>query len=239
MLNFLAVVVLLLSAAPDFTNDKIDHTFIISFNNKVGNNDLHLDSQNYRNSFGEIFTVHQFKYYISNIELRDSISGDSEKFPDKYFLIDEGDSMSKIISLNTSLPHITSIKFMIGVDSLKNVSGVQSGDLDPAKGMFWTWNTGYIMAKLEGESPSAQTAGHRFSFHAGGYKKDENTARVVVLKLPQQQRNNVMIEADAAKWFDALHEIKIEAAPACHEPGKLAVMLADNYSEMFSIPQNK
>jgi hypothetical protein len=44
--------------------------------------------------------------------------------------------------LNTSLKNITAIKFLLGVDSLKNVSGIQTGALDPAKGMFWTWNTG-------------------------------------------------------------------------------------------------
>jgi hypothetical protein len=50
---------------------------------------------------------------------------------------------------------ITGIRFLLGVDSARNVSGIQTGALDPARGMFWTWNSGYVMAKIEGSSPSA------------------------------------------------------------------------------------
>jgi hypothetical protein len=31
------------------------------------------------------------------------------------------------------------IQFQLGIDSLTNVSGAMGGDLDPTKGMYWTW----------------------------------------------------------------------------------------------------
>ena len=43
----------------------------------------------------------------------------------------------------------------LGVDSLRNVTGVQTGALDPAMDMYWTWNTGYVMAKLEAAAQQA------------------------------------------------------------------------------------
>ncbi len=225
------------------------HTVSITFHNKAGDADLHLDSS-CTNPFGEIFIVKQFKYYISNIRLRDDDTKKTESFPGKYFLIDQADSSSKIILLSTSLKHIISIEFMLGVDSLKNVSGIQTGSLDPAKGMFWTWNTGYVMAKLEGTSAAANTPQHSFSWHVGGYKKGEATARMIYLKLPvisnqapgiryqQPGSGTININADILKWFNALHEIKIAGQPFCHQPGALAVSLADNYSAMFTVSYN-
>jgi hypothetical protein len=125
---------------------------------------------------------------------------------------------------------------------LKNVSGIQTGTLDPAKGMFWTWNTGYVMAKLEGNSPAANTPQHSFSYHVGGYKQNEQTIREINLMLPKKidyTSNNctIVVAADILKWFNAQHEIKISDAPFCHEPGTLATRLADNYAKMFSIAE--
>jgi hypothetical protein len=208
----------------------------IHFENKVGDNMLEADSI-YQNDFGETFSIRSFKYYISNIVLNDSDR--KQSFPDQYFLVDNNESSSQPITFSASLQHITSIKFLLGVDSLKNVSGVQTGTLDPAKGMFWTWNTGYVMAKLEGNSPFANMPQHAFSYHVGGYKQNENAAREINLRLPQAidcvKGCAITVSADVLKWFNSIHKIKIAETPFCHEPGKLAMMLADNYANMFSI----
>ena len=62
------------------------------------------------------------------------------------------------------------IKFNLGIDSLTNVSGVMGGDLDPTKGMYWTWQSGYINFKMEGSSAVCPTRNHEFQFHIGGYQ---------------------------------------------------------------------
>src|SRR5437868_15279390 len=99
------------------------HNVAIQFKNKAGNKMLQPDSI-YQNAFGETFTIRNFKYYISNIILNDVEK--TQSFPDEYFLVDNADSSSQQIELNTSLKNITAIKFLLGVDSLKNVSGVQT-----------------------------------------------------------------------------------------------------------------
>jgi len=211
----------------------------LSFKNVVADKLLNTDS-NYTNQFGETFKVRNFKYYISNIVLKDAVSNRSQLIND-YFLIDEKIDTSKTIVLTTSLQQITGIEFLLGVDSMKNVSGVQTGSLDPENGMFWTWNTGYVMAKLEGSSPAAKTPAHAFSYHIGGYKKEEEAARKISLSFKEavNNTNKIIITADVLKWFSAVHDIKIADIAFCHEPGKLAMQLADNYATMFSIAIEK
>ena len=86
--------------------------------------------------------------------------------PNTYFLVNQDEEASMAIEMD-SLPLglYKSIKFMIGVDSTRNVSGSQTGALDPANGMFWTWNSGYIFLKMEGTSPVIPNTGHNFTFH--------------------------------------------------------------------------
>ncbi len=212
--------------------------FSINFQHRIGEKLLQEDSI-YQNPSGEPFTVRSFKYYISNIVLQDEITGKKQLFAADYFLVDEADSKSKKIEVNTILQQVTSIQFLLGIDSIKNVTGVQTGNLDPAKGMFWTWNTGYVMAKLEGNSPVAKTPGHTFSYHVGGYKQNEKTERLINLILPKpvaiNNDNSITIEANISNWFGGTNTIKIAETATCHSPGLLAVKLADNYANMFTI----
>lgn len=59
------------------------------------------------------------------------------------------------------------MELLLGVDSLQNEIGTQTGDLSPVHGMFWDWNTGYLMVKAEGPSPQSPVG--TFAFHLGGY----------------------------------------------------------------------
>lgn len=190
----------------------------------------------YVNAAGEQFAVRNFRYYVSNIILKNATQQENHE---AYFLVDESDSASKEILLQTNLDSVSAIQFLLGVDSLKNVSGVQTGALDPAMDMYWTWNTGYVMAKLEGSSPVANTPRHIFSYHVGGYKEGEQTARNIALSFNvvecSKSNDVIYISADIFKWFNGKNKISIATTPLCHEPGKLAVMLADNYATMFSI----
>jgi hypothetical protein len=232
--NLLSSLLLLFIAIPFSTTAQ--NKIVLQFENMVGEKLLQQDSV-YMNAFGETFTVRSLKYYISKIVLQNDDK--TQSFPDQYFLVNDEDSSSKQIELTTTLNRIIELHFLLGVDSLKNVSGVQTGNLDPAKGMFWTWNTGYVMAKLEGNSPSANMPQHAFSYHVGGYKQNENTAREIYLTLPHAvncgNTCTITVSANVLSWFNAAHEIKIATTPFCHEPGLLATKLADNYANMFTI----
>ncbi len=209
----------------------------IFFHHKAGEKDFHL-GENYENAFGENFVARNFKYYVSNIQLLDE-NGNYTKAASGSFLIDEADSGSKHLVLSMPKNSYKKIKFLCGVDSIVNTSGVQTGSLDPALGMFWTWNSGYIFAKLEGRSTTSKAPGHYFTYHIGGYKDGESAVRIIELDLDKNSSINIHIIADVQKWFNGQSQIKISDSPVCHSPGELAMKIADNYSMMFSISAPK
>lgn len=206
------------------------------FHNMVGNQLLILDS-NYTTPFGDTFSVAKFKFFVGNIKISCS---DYDKTYSQYFLIDQNDSASQIIKIGTC-DSLTNVQFSIGIDSAKNVSGVQTGALDPANGMFWTWNSGYIMAKLEGKSPQSKAPFGNITYHIGGFRKIDNAIRKISLPITKYLVTNqpsvitININVDLNKWFDGKHPIKIAEKPFCMSPGKMAMEIADNYANMFSI----
>ncbi len=215
---------------------KGNQTCHLVFQHTVGTSLLHTDSV-YTNRAGEAFRVRSFKYYISHLQLLYE-NGTVYSLPLLPHLIDERDSASKQLSFSAPSGKIKGINFLLGVDSITNVSGVQTGDLDPAKGMFWIWNTGYIMSKLEGTSPASKAPGRQFSYDIGGYQPNEKVTREINLLLPladTKSSHSFVVSADAGKWFYGTSNISIAEHPMCHAPGALAVQIANNYAGMFSL----
>lgn len=220
-----------------------DHNLILKFKPIVqyDSNALAFGTA-YKNFFNETFTPTAFKFYIHNIEL---INTDSNKVfqlsTDKYFLIDFSDSAKAKINIAVLPYTYNRIAFTIGVDSARNVSGAQVDALDPANGMFWTWSTGYIMAKLEGNAPVAQ--GGKFEYHIGGFSGADNVLKKVTLLFPFAQNvdlepgktTEMGITADAYDWFYNPHDIRLNANPVITTPGPLAKQVAENYSKMFTV----
>jgi hypothetical protein len=65
-------------------------------------------------------------------------------------LIDFADSMTCSIRL-AARPKNTAAGISVGVDSIHNVSGAQTGAPTGERNVL-DWNSGYVMAKLEGNS---------------------------------------------------------------------------------------
>ena len=84
----------------------------------------------------------------------------------KAWLLDLADSSSLDQQMSRSVNNKISLLF--GIDSAIQVGGVGTGALDPLRGMYWTWQTGYVQWKMEGairvdglESP--------LELHLGGF----------------------------------------------------------------------
>ncbi|HEX6430250.1 MAG TPA: MbnP family protein, partial [Niastella sp.] len=158
---------------------------------------------------------------------------------DKHYLIDFADSASTEIKITVSPYVYNKIQFTIGVDSARNVSGDQTGALDPALGMFWDRTKGYIMAKLEGTSAQ----GGKFEFHIGGFDSTNSVIRKweglfdypQYLDLKPGKSSQIYITCDAYKWFHNPWDIKIADYPVINTPGELSKQVAENYSNMFTI----
>jgi hypothetical protein len=212
---------------------------IIHFENYVGDKKLALDTAAYTNALGQAFTVTNFKYYISNIRI-EGTDGNIYK-GDSYYLIRQDDEGTWTAAID-DVPQdsYSKVTFMIGVDSLHNCSGAQSGALDPINGMFWTWHTGYVFMKLEGKSPASKSPGHIFEYHIGGYKNPTNFIRTASLlfdkeplKVNTGKITRLYIKTDAAKILQGKNKIsfsELSSVTDFHHAGEIA----DNYSAMFS-----
>lgn len=212
----------------------------ISFKNVVNGAPLALNTGSYTNANGETFTVTTFKYYISNISLV-KLDNSTLRIPDTYFLVDESAAASKTISFRAPVGEYRGISFKIGVDSTRNVSGAQTGALDPVNGMFWSWNSGYIMAKMEGTSPASTAPAQALTFHIGGFKgnfnavQDVNLVSPISLTVSLQRKPQLTLTADLYNWFTGVNLVKFSENATIHVPGEPAWKIATNYRSMFRI----
>jgi hypothetical protein len=216
-------------------------TVKVTLKNIVNGAPLVLGGPAYTNPFGETYTVNKFKYYISNVIITNGTQFSREK--ESYHLIDQGDAGTLSFSFDAKTGSYTSIAFLLGVDSLRNVSGAQTGPLDPLKDMFWTWNSGYIMAKMEATSPASAQPNNKVEYHIGGFSGTNNVLKVVTLTIPtgkqldvrEGKMSEIKIDADLHKWWQQPNDIKISTTPVCTTPGTLAANIAANYSKMFTL----
>ena len=220
-----------------------NHTLTIHFKPVVDTDSLEF-GKSYQNSAGEQYTIRNFKFYVCQVDLINTNLGTSYRLnKDDYFLVNFANPGSAEITLKTIPGTFNKIAFTIGVDSIRNVSGAQTGALDPANGMFWTWNSGYIMAKLEGNSTVSNQPNQVFEYHIGGFSGSDNVVEKVNLLFPlntavdfQTGRSTHMtITANANDWFGGAGQISITTSPVCTTPGTLAKSIASNYLGMFEV----
>lgn len=197
-----------------------------------GNKKLSLDTESYITPNGDTVSVSKLRFYLSAIQLTFK-DGSVFKENNSYHLVDAEDSVSLKITLD-QIPQkeIAAINFNIGVDSLASVSGALDGDLDPIKGMYWAWNSGYINAKLEGKCNAVKNK--EFEFHVGGYLPPYQSIRKVSLKMEEENINksDVVITADVQQWFKNIYLSKTNRIVI---PGADAVKMSEDYATMFSI----
>lgn len=214
----------------------------IEFEAKVGDSAFVLNTKNYTNTNGDTFNISTFKYYVSNVVLTKT---DNSTFsvPNSYYLIDHGSGASFSLAIsNIPVADYKAITFLIGVDSTRNVSGAQSGDLDPGKGMFWSWSSGYIMAKLEGNSPQSGASNKKLTFHVGGFSGTNSVLKTVsptfgssTAKVKSDKTPEIHIITDVSEWFKTPNTIGFGSTHTVHMPGAMAKSIADNYADMFKV----
>jgi hypothetical protein len=212
----------------------------LSFINNVNGGKISFNDSTYTNSFGENYTITKLRYYVTNISLQSGPQSVKEK--NSYHLIDENKAESQVVKFLIPEGDYNAIQFLLGVDSLHNVSGAQTDALDPANDMFWTWNTGYVMAKMEGNSSSSKQVNNKFEFHIGGFSGPFNVLQRILLDFPGEtyrfvagKNYEVTINADINDWWQHPHDIKISEHAIITSPGKLAKEISENYAKMFHI----
>jgi len=107
--------------------------------------------------------------------------------------------------------------------------------------MFWTWNSGYVMFKLEGNSPASNIINHRIEYHIGGFEGTNSVLQTITLPLQlsvsEEKNSAIVIMADLDKLWQGASTLKIAATPATMTPGILSKKIADNYNRMFTVKE--
>lgn len=176
-------------------------------------------------------------YYVSNIKLQKA-DGSSYVQPESYHLVRlSSGSMADLVLSDIPVGDYTGITFTIGVDSARNVSGVQEGALSPSNGMFWSWNTGYIFIKAEGRSPQASSG--NFTYHIGGFSGENNAIRTVTLpfngelRVRKNAEPSIHFNVNAARFWHG--GIQLADLSTIHMPGANAALIATNFQGAFSV----
>lgn len=175
-------------------------------------------------------TFEVLKFYISKVEL---FENEKKVYSENnsFHLIEMTDMASFV--LNLKLPakvNFNSIHFHLGIDSVTNASGAMSGDLDPIKGMYWAWQSGYINFKCEGINYSKNTPLNKFQVHLGGYQTPNNSLQAVALFTANTASINVLLDLDLF-----IQEINLHQHYKIMSPSASAVELSKLLAKSFRI----
>lgn len=124
-----------------------------------------------------------------------------------------------------NIQNLSSISFLVGVDSNQILNGVMEGDLDPGNGMFWTWQAGYINLKLEYLEGKSQ-----HDFHIGGYRESQNTAMRITIDIPPSQQL-LGLSFQTAEFIEF---IKSNDLTSVMSPGDHAVDISCHYAQFIT-----
>ena len=187
-------------------------------------------------SNGDSIQIENMRFYLSNIQFvlqNGQIVNDNQK----AHLVDvfEPNSLTFLIE-NIGDKAIKQMQFNIGIDSTTSVSGALSGDLDPSKGMYWAWQSGYINMKIEGRSPVCKTRKNVFQFHIGGYMQPFYAMRRVELSLNEHHTEGFTLKINLSDFFKNIH---LATQNSLMIPSQEAMQLADWSVKMFSIDAPK
>lgn len=233
-------------------------SIVLNFDNVVGTQNLQLNNPAlYTNAAGEQFSVSMLKYYISNIKLKKA-DGTEYVVPQdsSYFLVDEENAASQMIKLNNvPAADYTDVTFTIGVDSARNTMATdkRTGALDVLTcGMYWSWNSGYIFVKMEGNSPQIDTVGNnptrKFRNHIGLYGGGFNGGATTLNNIRTISRSfngtkatvsttktpEVHLTVNVLKMWEGKTTVSLRANPTVMVT-PFSANIANNYPEMFQV----
>ena len=202
---------------------------VINLKSVFGKNNLVLNDSTYFLKNNNTIKFETFKFYISSIEL---LQNNKVVYKEKNsFHLYTADSINKSITLSVPTKlQFDSLKFNLGIDGVTNVSGAMGGDLDPTKGMYWTWQSGYINFKLEGKSSLSTHQKKEFQLHLGGYTQPLNALQTIILSVDNKNSTDVVFDV---KQF--IEEIDLSKQNHIMSPTTQAVILSRLATKCFKI----
>lgn len=136
-------------------------------------------------------------------------------------------------SINSNLSYASYVRLTLGVDSTTNAAGVHCCALDPANGMYWSWQSGYIQFKLEGKEKNGQ----QLNLHLGGFSNanmSSITRDIPIHRVPtygpvlppNRRSQHLTISLNLDSFLDHVHSNKEYSlmSPNAHVPEYIQVL---------------
>lgn len=177
--------------------------------------------------------IAELKFYVSNMQL---LKNGEVVFTEgnSFHLLDAKQAQTLQLSMDTKQPiTFDELKFDLGIDSSSNVSGAMGGDLDPTKGMYWTWQSGYINFKLEGRSKHCETRNKEYQFHLGGYQSPNSCLQTLRFQVDNPNRIALILNVKAI-----LDKLDLAKTNHIMSPCTEAVMLSQMVANAFKVSKN-
>jgi hypothetical protein len=194
----------------------------------------------YANFNKDSFSVSMLKYYISNVRLYRT-DGAIFTENESYHLINHGKSKVSFNLNGVSSGEYNRVEFLVGIDSVRNSSGAQTGDLDPGLDMFWEWNSGYIFFKIEGlfNMPAARER-NMYAMHIGGSEKFRCLQRI---SLPLQTaiyagnatQSKLHLNVQLDEIFTTPYKLDFKTYYDSTANARNNQKVSDNYNDMYKV----
>lgn len=175
----------------------------------------------------EQFELNVLRFYISNVKLT-SNNSTVFKETESFHLIDIVARRNSFVVNYPSNLQFDEVQFDLGIDSLTNVSGIYSGDLDPTKGMYWTWQSGYINFKLEGKHASSPARNNAVQFHLGGYLPNQYARQTLKFNCTNSAQLNIQFDVNSF-----LKSVDFSKEHTIMSPGEKAVSMSKHLVTYF------
>jgi hypothetical protein len=164
--------------------------------------------------------IKTLKLYLSNVR---AISDNKTIYATKRFYLYDAERAEVVFDFPEA-QHIKQYCFTLGIDSATNSEGVMGDVLDPTQGMYWTWQSGYINFKLEGNFHNEKIA-----YHLGGYSYPYNSSRSVCVDA-RPNSNALVFRLDSF-----LLGLSAKLPKNIMSPGEATMQLSDLLSTCFEI----
>ena len=200
--------------------------------------------QEYQNNLNQKYLLENFKFYLSNFEFESVSTNEIFKVEDSYLLFSadrEKNTFEREILVKKG--EFSKMNFSIGVDSIKNTSLDNTGDLDINNSMAWDWNTGYKFVVVEGKYftiPANPTLSIPLVFHIGlnqNYKKvslsfDAVSDKGIFSTNNQNINKKIVLKVDLNDFFSSPNQINFDETNNIMGGGK-SLLLSQNYEIGF------
>jgi hypothetical protein len=202
-------------------------TIKIKFTSSFNNESIELHKNYFSSTLNDSISFSKLKYYIGKLNFYNNSK--LVYSVNKYFLVDI--DIDSFITVQVPLKlRFSKINFLLGIDSATNNKPNFKEVLDPRKGMYWAWHSGYINLKLEGKSNSCPTINNNFQFHLGGFLNNQLAARTLVFNT--KNSTTIHINFNVEQFLNA---INLKTTNTIMTPSKQAVDLSEIASKCFYI----